>query len=139
MTKILAFDPGVTTGVTVWTENIMQSTQNKYTPGEMSLYLRTQQPTEIVYERFIYQRRSRVELFPVQIIGVIEAYAELAGVPVKVQTPSQAKNLWTDEKLKKLGLWEISKPHAMDALRHMMYYLVVTKGDRSWLNMLKPQ
>jgi hypothetical protein len=100
--------------------------------------LRDYEPDVVVYERFVYQKRDKVELWPVQVIGIINYWCWINNRVPYVQTPAQAKNLWPDEKLKKLGLWIEGQPHAMDATRHMLYHLVVSKGDRSWLENLRP-
>ena len=144
--RVLAFDPGGTTGVALYTENQLQAWQvtELY---EVYDILREWRPDEVVFERFVYQRRDKVDLTPVEVIGVIKLFCDQGHrshdmdwhiEDPHAQTPSQAKNLWTDSKLKKLGLWQPGKPHAMDAVRHMMYFLVVTKGQREWLEGLRP-
>jgi len=37
----------------------------------------------------------------------------------RMQTPSEAKGFATNERLKRWGLWEVGKPHARDAWRHV--------------------
>lgn len=143
MTVIVAYDPGRTTGVAILNgraspgeERILTFQQPDH-HGDFWQDLHALGPDEVVYERFQYQRRPNVDLYPVEVIGVIKLYCVTEQIPIKEQTPAQAKNLWTDGKLKKLDLWEPAKPHAMDALRHLLYYLTITKGDRSWIDLLK--
>lgn len=139
MGVLLALDPGVTTGAAWLTEEgeVVQQ-QWKTTHQPFWNVLASLMPEAIVYERFLYQRRDKVVLYPVEVIGVIKLYCEGHNIPWFEQTPHQGKNLWTDSKLKKLGLWLPASPHAMDATRHLLYHLVVTKGDKSWLEPLRP-
>jgi hypothetical protein len=136
--RIVALDPGGTTGVVAYEPGKDLRTEHLASAIEVWAYLNKLYPTRVVFERFAYQRRDKVDLTPVEVIGVIKLWCDINDVPYTIQTPSQAKNLWTDGKLKQLGLWEPGKNHAMDAVRHLMYYLIVTKGDRSWLQKLKP-
>ena len=138
---IMSFDPGRTTGVALIKKSFENAIEVYQAPPDHALLyqdLENINPTEIVYERFQYQRRPNVDLYPVEVIGVIKLWASTHETKITEQTPAQAKNLVTDDKLKKLSLWEPAKPHAMDALRHLLYYLVVSKGDRTWIDRLKP-
>ncbi len=138
--KVLALDPGITTGIaTLNSSDDVHADQVKCGHRAFYDFLVGYNPDLIVFERFVYQRRDKVELWPVEVIGIIRLYTEQFEVPLFAQTPSQAKNLWTDDKLKKLELWQPSLGHGMDAVRHLLYHLVVTKGDRSWLENLRPE
>jgi len=140
MASILALDPGVTTGWATYKEDgDVVTGQFKGTHHQFWTLLSKFAPDVIVFEGFVYQRRHKVVLYPVEVIGIIKLYAEVKKViELQQQTASQAKNLWTMDKLKKLGLWKEAQVHAMDATRHLLYYLVVTRGDRSWLENLRP-
>lgn len=74
--------------------------------------------------RLPYKNTHRAGLSPARI-GAGLAYA-LSGVPsvtqVKFQMPSQMAVI-TDDRLKAWGLWLPGKPHACDAMRHMVIYL----------------
>lgn len=142
---IVAFDPGLTTGIAVLTPN------NKIRIYEINVpyseyqckakhlysvweYLFNLQPiTGIVYEDFTYQHRTTVELFPVQVIGVLELYARIANVPIFSETASAAKKFWTDTKIKALGEWVPGMPHGMDALRHLLYHLALRNKEQEWI------
>lgn len=135
---IIALDPGITTGVAYLSdERIIHTDHIMPTHLNFTKYLASYAPTEIVYERFFYQRRNKVELYPVEVIGVIKLFAEQYDIPLYAQTASQAKGLFTDDKIKLMDLWVKGQVHGMDALRHLLYHMVITKGDRSWLNVLK--
>ncbi len=138
--KILSLDPGITTGIaTLDSSDAVHADQVKCDHRAFFDFLVGYDPDAIVFERFVYQRRDKVELWPVEVIGIIRLYTEQFDVPLFAQTPSQAKKLWTDDKVKKLGLWKPGLGHGMDAVRHLLYHLVVTKGDRSWLENLRPE
>lgn len=137
---VIAFDPGGTTGVAILTPTSRKRIHVRQLTEIWEL-LNRYSPDEVVVERFQFRYgggRSKVDLTAKEVIGVIKLWCALKNVPLFEQTPSQAKNLWTDKKLKQLDLW-LPMPHAMDATRHLLYHLVVTKGDRSWLEQLKPR
>ena len=138
--KVLALDPGVTTGfATIDSNDAVNADQVKCDHRAFYDFLVGYNPDVIVFERFVYQRRDKVVLWPVEVIGIIRLFAEQFEIPLHAQTPSQAMNLMTDDKLKKMGLYKPSLVHGMDAIRHLMYYLVVMKGERQWLENLRPQ
>ena len=136
---IIALDPGITTGIAELRYNDKIRIDHLKVPHlEFYHYLLSREPSEIVYESFVYQRRNKVVLYPVEVIGVIKLYAAVADIPAYSYSASQAKGLITDDKLKKMGLYEPGLKHGMDALRHLMYHLIVTKGERQWLTKLNP-
>ena len=138
--KVLALDPGVTTGfATLDASDVVNADQVKCDHRAFYDFLVGYNPDAIVFERFTYQRRDKVVLWPVEVIGIIRLFGEQFEIPMFPQTPSQAMNLMTDDKLKRMGLYKPSLVHGMDAIRHLMYYLVVTKGERQWLESLRPE
>lgn len=136
---IIALDPGITTGVAFLPSNgTIHTDQIKYPHRLFYDYLGSLEPTVLVYERFIYQRRNKVVLFPVEVIGVINLFAQQRDIPLYTYSASQAKNFMTDDKIKKMGLWTKGQVHGMDALRHLLYHEIVTEGNTSWLDKLNP-
>jgi hypothetical protein len=133
---VIAFDPGHTTGVASHNEGMLTLMQVVGLDTVNSV-LDVGKPELIIYEKFFYQRRDKVNLEPVEVIGVIKLYAILTKTPIIGQAPQQAKSFWTDNKIKKLGLWEEGQPHAMDALRHLLYYQAFTMNDQALLGRLK--
>lgn len=139
----VALDPGGTTGYAQieYSEDGGYSFWTDQLKGQHHLHLygllEEQEPKAIACERFTYQRRDKVVLDSVEYIGVAKMFSQRTGTPLIIQTPSQAKNLWTDEKLKKLGLYRENMPHAMDAMRHLLYYVTVSLGDRQFVMALK--
>lgn len=136
MKTVIALDPGGTTGVVVAYGGLMQTHQVSGLTSVNNL-LHNHNPNVVVYEKFFYQRRDKVDLTPVEVIGVIKLYCELTGTEIVGLAAQQAKVFWTDEKLKKLGLWETNHKHAMDAVRHLLYYITFGQGDYSYVERLK--
>ena len=147
--KIMSFDPGLTTGVAVLThpDDIrlfeIHVPLSEHQCREKHLYrvwehlMDWERPDEVVYEDFTYQHRTTVELFPVQVIGVINLYGQITRVPIFSETASAAKRFWTDYKLKAIGRWVPGKDHAMDALRHLLYHEAIRKKNQRWLEGLR--
>lgn len=138
--RILAFDPGGTTGVaefyahdgTLGTWQI--ETTNHHRRIWRLLYGRM--PEIVVTERFDYRpRQSHAELISVEYIGVLRLWCAMNVVPLVEQTQLKGhKGLWTDDKFKEMKLYKESSPHAMDALRQLMHYHT-TNGDERWINL----
>jgi hypothetical protein len=134
--NIIAFDPGVTTGIVLYSED-------EYTLAEVvglrSVWdiLHEVEPQTIIFEKFFYQRRDKVDLTPVEVIGVIRLYAHLTNTLLWGQSPQEAKRFWTDDKIKRMGLWEPGKRHATDALRHILHFQVFKLNDTSILERLR--
>ena len=138
--NIVAFDPGFTTGVARFGKDIDEMFETTQVVGISGLWdvLHMGAPYDrIVYESFLYQRRDKVDLRPVEAIGVIKLYAAIHDITLVAQTPATGKRFWTDEKIKKLNLWEEGQPHAMDAMRHLLYYRAFSQGEHSLLEVLK--
>ena len=155
--RVIALDPGGTTGVA-----IMSTDSNDTSPADTNWkflelkgahhwdlwqLLEREDPHYLIYERFQYQRREldkgvSLSLASVEYIGVLHLWLsskEKRGSPVYdiCQTPAQAKNLWTDDKLLKVGLYTTGSAHIRDATRHLLYWLTVTQGHRKWFEILK--
>jgi hypothetical protein len=95
-------------------------------------------PDVILYEDFKHRPNlMKAELYSVQVIGVTRLYAEIHDIDIPfTPIPAEAKVFWTDDKIKKLGMWRPGMPHAMDALR--VYLTYKQKTDIAWFtNMLK--
>lgn len=143
MLKVHAFDPGITTG---YASGIIEdgklgviSGQAQWNELQLYLQLKMSKPDIIIYERFDYRSESaygksgnlsNVELFPRNLIGVINLYCqEREGqglhIDVYTQMPSQAvgkKTRWTEKKLKDARVYKVGNPHANDAMRHLLQW-----------------
>lgn len=142
---VVALDPGGTTGVAILDyKQVHQFQVETSSPRELVTIwenLNIAGPEEVVIERFQFRYgggRSKVVLTPVEVIGVVKLYCAMKKIRLYEQTPAQAKKLITDDKIRKLGLWVPGQPHAMDATRHLLYHLIVTRREKRWLEQLRP-
>lgn len=149
--RIIAFDPGGTTGIAIYDDiELNEPLWYRYSLShddhhwELWDELLTEGPFDaVVYETFTYQRRPldkgvSLELISREYIGIIKLAAKRHPNEIKnlvPQSPSQ-RMFWTDEKLRKLGLW-VSSPHERDATRHLLYYVTQTLKDDRFLQGLK--
>ena len=124
--RILAVDPGGTTGCALWDEGEVSWGQ---LPGGVlgakPLRHKLFGLDALIIERYTigertvkYSRQSDA----LEITGGLKWAAEDAGIPVVMQQPRDAKRLFTDERLKQQGWWAKGEEHARDALRHLGFY-----------------
>lgn len=148
-TRLLALDPGETTGVSLFeglelrlVDQINTSHMNKAPLAVRDLLIRTV-PTDIVMELYrIYQWKKNehtwAALHTPRLIGCVETFSLVppfktpgdpqGKIPLWQQTAQVAKGFCTDEKLKEWGFWTSGKKHGNDALRHACYFLLFNKG-----------
>lgn len=133
MTKILAADPGVTTGVVIVEDE-------HYSFWEIDCrslvdwfqFLSDVNPDFILYEEFKHRPNlMKAELYSKEVIGVTRLYAEANGIPIEfTPMPTQAKAFWSNAKIELIGYWKPGKKHAMDALRVFLTWK--QKTDVAW-------
>lgn len=144
MFRIIALDPGGTTGWAAYTAERMEAEKGKYeyyaekfTCGQidaqehhLQLYnmlgLMQTQVYHVVTESFEYRNRARpgLELISREYIGVTKLFCADRQVTFHKQTAAMGKGFVKDENIKKLGLWSPGFKHAMDAYRHLLYYMI---------------
>jgi hypothetical protein len=152
--SVAAFDPGGTTGVAIarWQPDdpdeqltsLKQIGFFRYHLGpalhhlDLWLLLCSSDFTDVVWESFEFRQhitkdyaKTGVELISREYIGVLKLFCELHQVRSHSRNVSSAKRFIDDAKIKQLGLWLPGMPHAMDATRHLLRYLVVVKRMRS--------
>lgn len=126
---VVALDPGETTGWAVWNGE-------RYKVGQMPvdrvwpwLTFLKDYKLDLVVESFDYRpNQGHAELVSAEVIGVIVEWCRQNNVPLdrkkNFQRADQAKFYFKDHKLKAAGLWKpgVNYTHAMDALRHILYY-----------------
>jgi hypothetical protein len=151
--RIIALDPGGTTGWAtytagrmVWDSSGTEYYDEKWACGqlgphehhnELDIWLGIQQTEQyvIVCESFEFRNldrrhRDNINLMSREYIGVAKRFAQERQVPLRLQTASLAKGLFPDsgphanKKIKDAGLWHPNQKHAMDATRHLLWYLV---------------
>lgn len=82
-------------------------------------------PDTVVCESFQYRPKlDKAVLTPVEVIGGIKLWCVKHGVKLVFQTPGQ-RMWWNDDRLKGMRLYKPGKPHANDAMRHLLTYLNV--------------
>jgi hypothetical protein len=138
--RVIALDPGETTGWALYRGDAAEGT-SKFTCGQIGPYehhneldillghMQGEGEYTIVCERFEYRNNSRagLNLMSREYIGVAKRFVqERREVEYVMQSAAQAKGFVQDRHIKKLGLWSPGDKHAMDAYRHLLYYLVNT-------------
>ena len=117
--KVLAFDPGETTGWAVLSPGNLEAGEFPAWQ-EVRNIIKHYSPQMIVIEEFRLRPSAALALtwttFPtIEVIGVIKFLAESFNIPCKTQTAAQAKVFKLKLNLKAL---EGVPNHAGDALRH---------------------
>lgn len=136
--RIVAFDPGGTTGVAAWHSNARKISRDQLGPEEhhdtLESLLHSFNPDVMVTERFDYRpKQGHADLTPVEYIGVMKLYGLRNNVELVQQKQLKGhKGLWTDDKIKALDLWIPGQPHAMDATRQLLFYMT-EQGHRYWI------
>lgn len=137
--RVIALDPGVTTGVAYGTLRDGQMTvfAEQWEWDHIQLYgkLLDYNPDVIVCESFEYRAKARVglNLYPVELIGVVKLYAgkELndgGGPTLCMQTAAKGKGYYSDTHLKNNGVYVRGVGHGMDALRHLLQWYTFGPG-----------
>jgi len=140
-TRIIALDPGGTTGwataiIEDHTLETIECGQGVFTALGLWTMFIAYAPHYIVCETFRYRTQSRagLDLSSMKWIGICELYTEQSGDAclLKMQEPSEGKGFWHNGKLKDAGLYVPGKPHSMDGLRHLLYFLTFKAGSQMW-------
>lgn len=119
---VMALDPGKTTGYAVYHDEEIKS--QGQCPTEMVWDLLSNvAPEVIIYETFQHRRIGNVDLTPVEVIGVLKEWARQHKAKLVLQSGQQAKHYWTNERVRELGAWVAAMPHAVDATRHLLYWV----------------
>lgn len=138
--RIVALDPGGTIGYSTYAPPLgtqePQITQGQYKLKEFTdirVWLHNLidavHPSVIVCESYhIYphklQEHTNSDVPTLQLIGAIRIIAADRGLPVVFQTAAQGKAFVTDLKLRAWNLYQKGQPHANDATRHLLRYLI---------------
>lgn len=131
---VLGVDPGGTTGMAVveldddrlfsearvtWTAAL--GPQEAGEQIEWWMYKR-KRIDMVAIERFTIAGRTlgkSRQTDALEIIGVTKFLGWKYDVQVDLQSPADAKNVWTDKRLREEGLWRTNR-HVRDALRHAL-------------------
>lgn len=139
---ILTFDPGETTGYSIWKDMKLHTAgQIKTVPVfETAVWLRQfirdWDPKVVVIEEYrVYSHKTddhaHNDMHTSRLIGCMESILAFEGKhPPVMQSASSAKGFCTDEKLKDWDFWQKGERHARDAIRHGVYFLCHGKSIR---------
>ena len=139
--RLLALDPGETTGYTFITNHgnsaglelsewgQLDTKTVKLASQEIEKIFDKIQPTHVVFESYrIYGSKAathiNAELIPVRVVGIIEHICNQRNIPYTSQGASLAKQFCTDDKLKTWNFWFKNARHARDAMRHAVWYIL---------------
>lgn len=121
--RVISIDPGLTTGIATWVLNGIEDTeQDKFTHKQFVQLLSAYKPTIIICESFEHTMKDNTDYSPVEFIGLVKWYIEATNCSAYWQTPGFGKGYFTNDKLKKLGLYRAARGHGMDALRHLLQW-----------------
>jgi hypothetical protein len=135
--RVVAFDPGGTTGIVVW-EDGQENIEGLHLgpePHHKDLYYycmtEAEKPgTFFVCESFQYRNGlMKAELISNEYIGVLKVVHEITDTRLFMQTPAMGKGWMTNPQLQTVG-WLFSPPsvspykHMNDAARHLAYFMM---------------
>ena len=146
--KVIALDPGGTTG---WAKGLIREGKMGVMSGQdewnhLALYeeLKHTFPNIIICERFDYRKGGKkqegVELISREYIGVVQLYVQQQQsrfrpghpyyVDIYMQMPQEALGGFykSPMKLKEAGVYKPGKPHANDAMRHLLQWWDFKEG-----------
>lgn len=124
--RLLSLDPGGTTGYAIidYFDNQVELLESGQISDGLTGFIaewRYLKYDVVVCESFTLRPSVKFpDLSPVYIIGALEVLS--SQYPIVYQPPS-SKPLCTDTVLKRLGMYQVGKPHANDAIRHGIIYL----------------
>lgn len=135
MHKIVTLDPGITTGYTlaaICDKFYIACEEAILSHRQLFELLLKSQPNTVVCESFEYRNtksKDNVELYPRELIGIARLYCEMYPMTkLYMQTPAQGKGFYTDDKLRKLGIYKKGCHHGRDAVRHLMHWYTFGAG-----------
>jgi hypothetical protein len=140
---VLSVDPGKASGIAlfayidgsepeiIWSGEYQQEEYARPIREALADAMMRSIPIEIVCERFTINAqtvRNTQAPYSLEQIGILKQCLMDIGVApddIYFQSPADAKAMFTNEKLKKLGYWHKGgEGHALDAIRHGLLRLV---------------
>jgi hypothetical protein len=140
--KILAIDPGGTTGICVGTvdNNIAKvSARGQIAPDHyvtLWRYIGSYDPDIVVCERFTNRAIKGADLGPCEVIGIVKLWCEQRSRALYWQGSDQM-GFWDDTKLKAVGLYLPGQRHASDATSHWLYHVTEQQACKNYLYKLR--
>jgi hypothetical protein len=138
LNKVLALDPGVTTGYAtgIIRDGFMTVTsdQEVWNHLDLHIFLNGFQPDHIVCERFDFRQKvDKLELFSRELIGIVQLYVRMHEAENKLymQSPGEVlRGYFSNARLKEDAVYNRGKPHANDAMRHLLHWYQFKQGYR---------
>lgn len=138
--SVLALDPGGTTGWAFFDPKSVSVFCGQLLGEHHKMlwnHIEEWAPELIVCESFQFRQfegfdKSKVVLDSVEYIGILKLHEQMYHTPLVFQTASTAKHFVADMKLQRMDWYKrtAGMVHARDALRHLLYHLVVTEKIR---------
>ena len=138
----LAIDPGNTTGIALmqW-PNLRGTAQYKggitFTASKIRELIEKFKPETVIVEDYrVYPWKQKQHVWSplntVRLIGAIQLVCSDLEVRYVLQGAHKAKII-SDSRLKEWGVYKVRKPHANDAIRHILSYILFgeSKSARS--------
>lgn len=134
--RLLALDPGETTGWCVFTGNELTGWGQQPCLDDpakaITEVFANLRPTHVVCEDYkVYgwktKQHSWAGLFTPKLIGGIQLLCSQNELWLRMQMANVAKVFCTDDKLRQWGMYQPSQRHARDAIRHACYTLLFNK------------
>jgi len=99
---------------------------------------------QMVLESFEFRKedaheREYIDYSTGEFVGVCKLYCDLTETPCYVQSASEGKGFWDDDKLKRVGLYVTGKEqrHVRDATRHWLHHVTFRENNDYYLKKLK--
>lgn len=132
--RILAIDPGETSGIATYVDGVVKSGQIRTSPKMLDVVFDKIKPTNVVCEEYyLYDYKAMAQSWTkirtLRYIGMIEYICAKLGIPLVMQTAQVGKSFVTNEKLVSWGFYKSGQPHAMDAVRHLCQYILFYRGN----------
>lgn len=137
--RLLALDPGGTTGWASYTNKKFDSGHlgeyPKFHNAMLRDFLNYEKPDTLICENFKRVTTESAVLVSIEYIGVARMWTQDNGVDFFLSSTGNMAFV-TDAKIKKLGLWVPGKVHAMDAMRHLLWYMIFRLNNQEILRAL---
>ena len=129
--RVLAVDPGETCGWALFDKlELARAGQFPVNTLEaFDTFVTDMMPEVMVIENYrVYASRAAQhvgsEVATAQYIGILKFLGQMYQIPIALQMAHQAKGWVSDARLHQLGLYQTSRRHANDAIRHGVYWLL---------------
>lgn len=149
---VFAIDPGPHTAI------FYRNSRNEFSPVTLDFTVFSNEPLRnlmqwlechipkgatVILEPFEFRKddaryREYIDYSTGEYVGVVKLFCQIYGHELVMQGASVAKGFWTDDKLKRVGLYKLCKNrHERDACRHWLHYVTFTLDNREWLYKLR--